>query len=301
MLSSMKKYYVRTLAVIFITIAIFYIIFRKIDIYLVIGVLSHANMFYLLIAIFLLIAIILFEVKRWQTVLSAMGYTVSFSRSFNVLMGSLPLSSITPSKSGDLIRAYYMKDEIPVIKTIGSVLTERVFDLFALIIFSLIGLLFLQKFEFAGIAIIVLLAISVIFFLPNIHSDIPANGSWKYKLYNIMLSMKTLTKNKKAFSYVMLYSLLNWFLSIMQTVMFFYAIGVIIPLSITMANIPIAIFIGLMPVTLGGMGTRDAAIIFLFSGYATSSELLSVGILFSLFRFWLPSLMGIPFMRRLIR
>ena len=83
--------------------------------------------------------------------------------------------------------------------------------------------------------------------------------------------------------------------------MFFYALGINIPLLFTIANIPIAIFIGLVPVTLGGMGTRDAAIIFLFSEYATPSELLGIGILFSIFRYWLLSLIGIPFMKKLIK
>ncbi len=83
--------------------------------------------------------------------------------------------------------------------------------------------------------------------------------------------------------------------------MFFYALGSSVPLVVAMANIPIAIFIGLVPVTLGGMGTRDAAIIFLFSVFATPSQLLGVGILFSLFRYWLPSLIGIPFMRKITK
>lgn len=297
----MKKYTLRTLAVIFITLAIFYVLFSEFDFYSVIRVLSSANIFYLFMAIVLLFIIILLEVKRWQTVLCAMGYSISFKRCFNVLMSSLPLTSITPSKSGDIIKAYYLKAEIPIVRTIGSVLTERVFDIFTLVLFSLIGMVFLQRFEFAGAALIILSGISVIFFLPCFHSDNPVNSSWKNKLYNITLSMKTLTKNRRVFSSVMLYSILIWFSSIIQAVIFFYAIGVLIPLSITMANIPIAIFIGLLPVTLGGMGTRDAAIIFLFSGYATSSELLSVGILFSILKYWLPSLIGIPFTRKLMR
>tara|TARA_B110000438_G_C15300639_1_gene431013 strand:- start:62 stop:346 length:285 start_codon:yes stop_codon:yes gene_type:complete len=68
----------------------------------------------------------------------------------------------------------------------------------------------------------------------------------------------------------------------------------------TFALAPLAIFLGQLPLTLGGMGTRDLAFINLFSEYATESALLSVGILFSIFRYWLISLLGIPFMLRLI-
>ena len=297
----MKKTILKTVLVFAITIAIFYFIFTKIDFYSVVEILSHANIFYLLIALLLLAVIILLGIKRWQIILKAMDYSIPYRKCFTIVMGALPLTSITPSKSGDVIKAYYLKDEIPISKTIGSVLTERVFDIFTLVLFSLIGMVFCQKFEYASIALIALLGITAIFFIPHVHLNVLKEDSWTNKFHNIVLSMKTLTTNKKAFSGVMLYSFSIWFLSIIQTLMFFYAVGVKVPLLYTMAAIPIAIFIGLIPVTLGGMGTRDAAIIFLFSAYATPSELLGVGILFSVFRYWLLSLLGIPFMKKLIR
>ena len=296
-----KQNVLKTVVITFITLSIFYIIFTKIDFHSVVAVLLRANVFYLFIAIVLSLMVILLGVKRWQIILDTMNHPVPFSKCFTVVMGALPLTSITPSKSGDVIKAYYLRKEIPISKTIGSVLTERVFDIFALVLFSLIGMIFCQRFELAGIALAALFGIAAIFFIPHVHSDVPASGSWMNKIYNIMLSMKTLTKDKKAFSSAMLCSLLSWFLSIIQTLIFFYAIGVKIPLLFVVANIPIAIFIGMIPITLGGMGTRDAAIIFLFSEYATPCELLSVGILFSVVRYWMLSLIGIPFMRKLLR
>lgn len=296
-----KQNVLKTVAVTFITLAIFYIIFTKIDFYSVAEVLLRANVFYLFIAVVLSLMIILLGVKRWQIILDTMGYSIQFSKCFIVVMGALPLTSITPSKSGDVIKAYFLRKEIPISKTIGSVLTERMFDVFALVLFSLIGMIFCQRFELAGIAFAFLFGITAIFFIPHVQFNVPANRSWTNKLYNIILSMKTLTKDKKAFSSVMLCSLLSWFLAIVQTLIFFYAIDVKIPLLFVVANIPIAIFIGMIPITLGGMGTRDAAIIFLFSEYATPCELLSVGILFSVVRYWMLSLIGIPFMRKLLR
>jgi uncharacterized protein (TIRG00374 family) len=130
----------------------------------------------------------------------------------------------------------------------------------------------------------------------NFH--LPIKSSWNEKIQNMILSTKLQTKDKKAFLTVVLYSFSIWFLGIIQTLVLFYALGIKVPLLFTIANIPIAIFIGFIPVTVGGMGTRDATICFLFSEYATPSELLSVGILFSFFRYWLPALVGIPFIRK---
>ena len=260
---------------------------------------ARSNTLYLSLALIILFPIILIGVKRFQTILEVINYPIPFIECFTVVMGALPLVSITPSKSGDVIKAYYLKDKIPVSKTIGSVITERVFDIFTLVLFSLIGMVFYKKYELSSVALIVLIGIIFVFFIPHINLNLPIKESWNNKLQNIIFSMKTLTKNKKMFLITLFYSFSIWFLSVVQTLVFFYALNIEIPLLFTMANIPIAIFIGFIPVTMGGMGTRDTAIIFLFSEYATSSELLGVGILFSVFRYWLLSLIGIPFMKKM--
>ena len=291
----------RIICITLITIAIFYFIFTKIDFYSVVEVLSHTDPFYLLLSLLPLILSFPIWVKRWQTIIETMGYSIPFIKCFNVLMASVPLASVTPTKSGDIIRAYYLKDEIPPTKVVGSVLTERIFDVLTLISFSLIGMVFYQKYEFASIIFGVLVILTVLILILYTDLRLPIKESWNEKLQNIAFSMKTLTKNKKSLFTIILYSFSYWILGIVQTVMFFYALGIDVPLLFTLANIPIAIFIGLIPVTLGGMGTRDAAIIFLFSEFATPEKLLGVGILFSVFRYWLLSLMGIPFMKKMVK
>ena len=285
-----------------ITIAFFYFIFTKIDFYSVMVVLSHAIPLYLLIALLLMIIGILFIAKRWQIILETIGYNLQYKECFNLIMAAFPLVSITPSKSGDVIKAYYLKDKIPASKTIGSVITERIFDVLTLVLFFLLGMTFCKKYESAGIAFLIFTFIIALFLLARASCKfhLPIKSSWNEKVQNVILATRLVTEDKRAFSIILSYSLLIWFVSIVQTLLFFYAVDIKVPLLFTMANIPIAIFIGLIPVTLGGMGTRDAAIIFLFSGYATQSQLLGVGILFSVFRYWLLSLMGLPFMRKMM-
>lgn len=286
--------------VLIITFAIFYVIFTKIDFCSVIEVLLHTDLKYLLIALLLMIIGVFIRAKRWQAILETMGYNCEYKECFNLIMASAPLTSITPAKSGDVIKAYYLKDRIPASKTVGSILTERIFDVLTLLSFSLIGMVFYQKYEFVSIISIILVILIVLILILYTNARLPIKGSWNEKLQNISLSLKMLAKNRKAFLAVILCSLSSWFLAVAQTLMFFYALGIHVSFLFTMANIPIAIFIGMMPVTLGGMGTRDAAIIFIFSEFTTSEKLLGVGILFSIFRYWLLSLLGIPFMQKMM-
>jgi len=298
---SRRKNVLKTALIIVITFIIFYVIFSKIDFFSVIDVLYHANLWYLAIAFMGTVLIPLIQAKRWKIILKAMGYNIRYLECFCMVMGTHPLASVTPSKAGDLAKAYYISDKIPISKTVGSVLTEKALDVFTLLLLCLIGLAFYPRLWVLIIAVIIIIGIIVFFRLSHSNVNLPIKKSWNDKLHNMLLSTRALIKDKKMFLVVVIATFTLWFIAIIQTVVFFFALGIDVPLLFTMANIPIAIFIGIIPVTLGGMGTRDVAIISLFCNYGNSSELLSVGILFSLFRYWLLSLMGIPFMQKLLK
>lgn len=294
----------RNALVISITALIFYLLFARIDFFSVINVLLSSDPLWLVAAFLLSLFSIAVTAKRWQTLLKPLGYDFQYKESLYLILGALPLTSITPAKAGDVIKAYYLKDKVPSTKTVGAVVAERTFDILSLVLLSLIGMLFRQRYELASIAFIILVCIIAIFILARLTSSFHLSiikDSWNEKIQNLILPLRLLTRHKTAFCLVFFYSLLIWFISIVQTLTFFYALGLDIPLLFTVANIPIAIFIGLIPVTLGGMGTRDAAIIFLFSEFASPEKLLGVGILFSIFRYWLLSLIGIPFMRKMMK
>ncbi len=83
-----------------------------------------------------------------------------------------------------------------------------------------------------------------------------------------------------------------------MTYCFFQAFRAAVPFSLILTYLPIAIFIGLIPVTLAGMGTRDAALIGFFSAYARPEQSLSVGIAYSVVAYWLMVVIGLGFLYR---
>jgi hypothetical protein len=76
-------------------------------------------------------------------------------------------------------------------------------------------------------------------------------------------------------------------------------VGAAVPIQVVTASLLPAMFAGLLPLTLAGMGPRDSALIFLFEGYATGAQSLSVGLLYAFFFRWLLSLLGLPFLRQI--
>jgi len=291
----------KTTLAVFITVLIFYLIFQQVSIQDLILTLKNANFFYFGVSLLPLTLSLYFTTRRWQMLLSAMGFAVPLRKCFKVLMATYPFTVITPSKAGDLVRAYYLRDEIPVTLTVGSVLTEKVFDIVVLTAFALSGAIYFQRYELTWLSFIFLGLVSLFIFVIRRDLSLPVGSSWNSRINNIVLAMRNLLDNRVLFVKIVIDSIVIWALAILQILMLFYALGIDVALLYLFANLPIAIFIGMLPVSISGMGTRDAAIIFLFSDYGTVSELLAVGILFSLFRYWLLSVIGLPFMHKLIK
>jgi glycosyltransferase 2 family protein len=294
-----KKRVLQILFIVIFTIAIFYFFFTKISLSSVVEILFTADP--LAISLSLLIMAILAGIsgKRWQIILDAMNYNMSYKSCLTTIMASVPFSIITPAKAGDAIRAYFLKDKIPMTRTIGGVLSERLIDLSVLLIFVIISLVFYRSVDILFLLLLVFVGGIVFIIIISQSDSFPLKESWREKIQNLLLSLKSLVKTPKDFIRIIFLSILFWLLTIIQVSLFFTAVGIDVPFLFIMGNIPIAILIGMIPVSLGGMGTRDAAIILLFSSYALPDQLLSVGILFSLIRYWIPGLIGLLFINHM--
>jgi len=93
-------------------------------------------------------------------------------------------------------------------------------------------------------------------------------------------------------------TVVKWLVVFVQIKILFGGVGADISYGLVATALPIAIFVGLLPITLGGMGTRDSAMIVLFSGMATVPQIIAVGLLYAFFGYWLFSVIGIFFMRQ---
>jgi uncharacterized protein (TIRG00374 family) len=297
--STTKKLWkkIRTPVIITLTLLIFIWIFSQIDIYEVADVLWNTNLLYLTLAFVLIIPVPIISALRWQITLKAMGYEVEWTECLQMIMGVLPLTSITPSKSGDVLKGYYLKGRVPISKTVGSVLTERIFDVLALLILCIIGLIFFMKLEIFIIAIVLLGGVFLFFIISHLKIKLPVSEKWNERFQNLFVSTKTLFEQGRLLGIVIIYTFSLWIIATFQTYLFFLAVNITdVPILVVFANVPIAIFVGQIPVSLGGMGTRDYAFVILFQDYGVeAAELIGVGLLFSLVRYWTLSIAGIPY------
>lgn len=95
-------------------------------------------------------------------------------------------------------------------------------------------------------------------------------------------------------------SLVLWSVQLLQFWCMFRVFGISVPLDELGAGSTMALFAGVLPVTVAGVGLRDGALLWYFGTVLSVEVVLSVGLL-SLLRILLTGLLGVPFFFVLMR
>ena len=226
---------------------------------------------------------------KWKLILNYIKCKISFKEVLFINVSAWPISQIMPFRSGDLIKSLYLKrqNKLSFKKGTSTLGFDNAIDLFTLLFFAILAFIFLSvQFPYKlylWFSIMTLFLVSVVLLAKKIPSE-------------LFYSFKVISLHKTLFIFTI--SLLGFFLSFISTYFIFRSINVTIPFMEIVIYVPIIVLITIIPITIAGLGTREAATIFFFSKYATSESLLSVGILLSFIIVILPSLIGLLFMKK---
>ncbi len=293
------KGWLRWILLAVVTVAVFVLLGTGLDYSEVWSVLKDADPVLLGVGVLLTATFPVFSALRWQRMLRGLGYELGLGRAVQLIMAAWPMGTLTPSKAGDVVKAYFLKDEIPVRTVLGSVVAERALDVLVLLGMALFGCVLFQRWELAALAGAgFVFGIGVLFLLLRARLPIPAKIG--QKLEPVLDAVRATLSSPGLLAQIVFWTVCNWMASVVQVVVCYKALGVDVPLLMTTGAVPLAIFVGLLPVTLSGMGTRDSAFIFLFQAYAPAEVSLGVGLLYSLYGYWLPAVVGLPFMRAVL-
>ncbi|MCC6180132.1 MAG: flippase-like domain-containing protein [Chloroflexi bacterium] len=239
---------------------------------------------------------------RLQAALLATDNRLGFGHALRLTMAVWPISSLTPAKSGDLVKAYYLRHEIPPTVTAGALLAERAVDLAIWGALSFAASLFFEQPVVTLFSAAVLGAVLVFLFGLAPRADrLPIPARWADRARLLLASTSALARRPGLLLTMVGLTLANCAATILVTGLLFDAVGASVPLPFVTAAVLPAMFAGLLPFTLAGMGTRDSVLIVLFADYASAAQSLSVGLLYAFFFRWLLSLLGLPFLQRVAR
>lgn len=275
-----------------IPIVIFSILFYFVDVEKVISILKHIDLTLFTITLFLGFPIFVILSEKWRQILKDIGCEISLKEAITIFWGTIPISQFLPLRSGELLKAVYLKRKknFSLQKGTSSLILDNTIDLTILLSISTISLIFFEIYLPISVYQWIFFMGAIIFILFIISRKVP---------HDIFHALKVV-KIKKV---VLLgfYSLLSWGMAFIGDYLLFKSLGIEIPFYSVFAIMPIILLIGFIPITISGLGTREAAIIFFFSKYASTEALLSVGILMVLTQIILPVAIGLIFMKKLVK
>jgi glycosyltransferase 2 family protein len=236
------------------------------------------------------------------------GTRLGFAESNRLILAASVLNLVLPSKMGDVAKAWFMKDRghLPASRALALVVYEKTWDMLSLLIWCVFGLLWYPQKDWLFWAMTGAVTMGLVAGLAMISSSSLAAGV--FQLARRLAPGKLAAKLERVQSgwaemlalfgpgefrtwRVATVSVGIWFLHLLQIWLFVLALRGQVPLVANLALAPLAILAGLLPLTMAGIGPRDAALIYFYHPYLSGAAGAALGLLCTM-RYVLPALAG---------
>jgi len=290
-----KKTAIKVIVLFFVSVLVLFMLIKHIDVTRIKLLFLEANIIYFIIAVFVFCFISYLSSSRFSTVIELSGYKLNILKSWSYVLAVHPVHLFIPSNAGELWKSYFLKDNVKYSHSIGCIFVEKLFDVLALSILGLIGSILLKHYIWMILFFIMLNAI-IIFFMIVPKLNLNYEIKLIKKIMNILDVFDILLKKPKIIFLLFIKSLIIWTLFIFIIFILFNSINYKIYFPYIMVVYPVSKIIGLIPLTIGGIGTRDAAFVYFFNTYDISQEAsLIVSLSYFVITYILPSVFGFPF------
>jgi len=271
----------------FIGIAIFIYIIEDIGANNIINALCSINPILFAISLLIFVPRIIISTYRWKMIADMQGIKIGLLSLIKLNLIGLFYGTITPLWLGDYIRIPYLREETgePFGKCASNVVIDQIMEFSSLFILAVIGSVLLVKY-FPSLFLI-LFSIFVIFVSAAIFLKKKKRSEKFFRIiYKVFIpeKLKTPVANEfdafyrdmpalKSLVVPLLLGLFSYILYFTQIYIIALSFSVDIPFDIFILIYPVASLIGLIPVTVSGLGTREAALIHIFSIYGVPSNI----------------------------
>lgn len=257
---------------------------------------------------FAIIGVFTLQTMKWRAILFRQGLIVPFSKLFRIQMIGLFYGTITPGRAGGLIKMSYLSDtaKISMIASSSSVLLDRFLDGLALFALALCGTyMLIERLRDLFLALVISLVLASLFFIMfyNMKNSkfvfdricspfFPERLKQRFHAgFNEFF--KSLPKKKRNLAVPLGLTLITWVLMFSQNYIIGQALGIQLGFLPFIFLAAIGSTIGLLPLTVGGLGTREATLVLLFSFYGISPEkVISMSIISLIVCSFAPALVG---------
>ena len=295
-----------------ISLTILWFLYRKLDFGAILEVLSTSSPLWLLISVGMIIPITLANALRFRWASTRDG-SLPYFDALAMTVISIGMNLFLPAKLGDLTKSHFIYEtqKVPVGVAVSVIVFERLCDAFAVSSWCLLAWLSGfggEKLDAFLLPAAGLWCISAAFLFSG---NLVSRGLTKLLSFRLFKGREKIQSLARGWpdlllklgsrsKWIVLFSMGLWLLHLTQIWLFTVAVGASVPFAAGLALSPVVLLCSLVPFTLGGIGPRDAAVIYLFAAYMAPEPAAAVGLLM-ISRSLLPSLAAIPFVRRYLQ
>jgi len=255
----------------------------------------------------LIIPTMFMQTYKWNVILRAQGIKVNFLYLVKLYTVGLFYSLLTPGKVGSFFRIPYLKKKSgkSLAKCSISLIVERIIDLTILLLIAALGAIFIFRqniyilsfFLFAVVALFILIFVIFYLFKKQSFLDLfikvflPKRLRQKIRLGidKFMCNMPDL----KNLIFPVIAGFASWMTLLTQSYVVGRSLGLNLPYLKYIATATMGAVIGWIPISVGGLGTRDASLVYLLGSLNVNAETaVSISVLTSVIIYIIPALVG---------
>jgi len=298
-----------------IGIVIFLVILINLDISAILTILFSANIYYLFAALAVNGLIVVIKAKKWNIIVDSIRSDFSLWQSIVGFLIGFALSTLTPGKVGDAVRCLYARNESCTTgMALSTVAIDRIIDLVLLFAFGIVALIVFSvivgvEILSGGLLLILVGAIAFGIFAvsrktymekilrPFFAALVPARYRNQLSGYfnDFYTGFDAFLASRRQLLNCTGVGIASWILAVIYASLLAMSIGVDVGYYMFLV-IPIISMLDLLPISISGVGTRDATLIYLFGIIGIAPEVaIAFSILYLVFSYWFVALVGLLF------
>ena len=290
-----------------IGIAIFAYIVYKVGINNIIDSLIHLNLETLIIITILLALYFVLTTLKWKSILKIQNINLDFFTALKIYLIGNFYGFITPGTVGSLIRAKYIKDitkQDSLVSCTSSIIIERILDFMIIVLLAIPGILLVTK-EFTQISINLVILISVLMLIgavvimkkphPKVRELLYKFTPKKYRefLQQAFHNFYDSIPKRRKMIIPLILTVSTWLLLYTEIFILAKSLSMNVPYFKFITFTSIATLISLIPITISGLGTREATWIILFKPFGvTAAQIIALTLINLFIGSVIPSIVG---------
>ncbi|MFK8021745.1 MAG: YbhN family protein [Pseudomonadales bacterium] len=282
----------------FITAILLLLLATQLDLSLVVSLLQTIKLHWVFAALSLMVLLRVIAAIRWHCVLKHHAHSVSLLEVIEITFISSSLGHFLPSGvGGDVVRGMQLSHRYGLLtETASSILVDRAVGIFSMLLMGLMGLIGsaiarsnVDTIDFFWPLLLVNITfISLWFASARVHSILQASAvappQKAQRVYQSALQiLETVANRKRLYRLLPRIFSLSILAQLLRCLMFYFlyrAFGIDLPFIYFVAYVPLVFVVMQLPLSIGGLGLREGALVYFFGALGIASEVsVNVGII----------------------